>query len=349
MGMTHGNANTFPHLAKPICYVPAGDVVDAAEAVIKLFRDHGNRADRSRARIKYVVHDWGVEQFREVLAGLSRRPLALPRAVEVDRLSTCISAGIAQGDGKWFYGLSVENGRVKDEGELPPALRPADASSRRFSPELRLTPIAGRAACAICGGAKAGIERTAGRTWRPAARTARSVRKHSMACPADPDVRPGHFRGGAALPGIIDELEAEMKNLGLEDERISVRMTGCPNGCARPYQSDIGIVGRSGDKYASSSAARLGRPPELHALRFGAHGTNHSWLEPLLNHFKHHRLQPESFGEFCQRLGLEALQSLLPPERLAVKAHGHFSSLLREERMKAASAYKMSPREGEAA
>ena len=69
MGMTHGNANTFPHLARPICYVPAGAVVAAAEAVVRLFRDHGNRADRKRARIKYLVHDWGVEKFREVLAG----------------------------------------------------------------------------------------------------------------------------------------------------------------------------------------------------------------------------------------------------------------------------------------
>src|SRR5262249_19144904 len=68
MGMTHGNPNTFPHLARPICFVPARGVDNAAEAVIKLFRDHGNRADRKRARIKYVVHDWGVEKFRQVLS-----------------------------------------------------------------------------------------------------------------------------------------------------------------------------------------------------------------------------------------------------------------------------------------
>src|SRR5262249_31408718 len=83
MGMTHGNANTFPHLAKPSCYLPAKAVVGTAEAVVKLFRDHGNRADRKRARIKYLVHDWGVEKFREVLGEYVGGALQPPRPVEV--------------------------------------------------------------------------------------------------------------------------------------------------------------------------------------------------------------------------------------------------------------------------
>src|SRR5262249_28087996 len=81
MGMTHGNANTFPHLARPICYVPARSVISAAEAVVKLFRDHGNRADRKRARIKYLVHDWGVEKFRQMLSEYIGAPLAEPRPI----------------------------------------------------------------------------------------------------------------------------------------------------------------------------------------------------------------------------------------------------------------------------
>src|SRR5262249_3238304 len=115
MGMTHGNANTFPFLARPICFVPAAEVVTAAEAVIKLFRDHGNRGDRKRARIKYLVHDWGVPRFREVLAGYLPFPLEEPRPVEVSGYDLHLGWH-PQGDGKWYYGLSVENGRVKDEG-----------------------------------------------------------------------------------------------------------------------------------------------------------------------------------------------------------------------------------------
>src|SRR5438270_9470333 len=117
MGMTHGNATTFPHIARPICFVTPAQMQDGAEAVVKLFRDHGNRADRKRARIKYLVHDWGVEKFREVLAGYLPFPLVLPRDVEVTGFPLHLGWH-AQGDGKFFYGISVENGRIKDEGDL---------------------------------------------------------------------------------------------------------------------------------------------------------------------------------------------------------------------------------------
>src|SRR5205823_10327475 len=115
MGMTHGNANTFPHMARPVCYVPAKAVVMAAEAVVRLFRDHGNRADRKRARIKYLVHDWGVEKFRQVLGEYFCGELQLPKPVEVREFDPHLGWH-EQGDGKYYYGLSIENGRVKDEG-----------------------------------------------------------------------------------------------------------------------------------------------------------------------------------------------------------------------------------------
>src|SRR5206468_859192 len=105
MGRTHGNANTFPHLGRAICFVPESGVVTAAESVIKLFRDHGNRADRKRARIKYVVHDWGVEKFRDVLATYLPEPLELPRPVEVTGFDLHLGWH-PQGDGNWFFGVS---------------------------------------------------------------------------------------------------------------------------------------------------------------------------------------------------------------------------------------------------
>src|SRR5438445_5681151 len=139
MGMTHGNANTFPHLAKPICYVTAAAVVEAAEAVVKLFRDHGNRADRKRARIKYLVHDWGVDKFRRVLTDYVGGELQPPRPVEVSGYDPH-HGWHPQGNGKWYYGLSIENGRVKDKGEhrLRSGLR---TIVERFQPALRITPL----------------------------------------------------------------------------------------------------------------------------------------------------------------------------------------------------------------
>ena len=158
MGMTHGNANTFPYLARPIGYVPAGQVQDAAEAVVKLFRDHGNRADRRRARIKYLVHDWGVERFREVLAGYLGGPITLPRPVAVSGVDLHLGAH-PQGDGKWFYGVHIENGRIKDDGalKLRTGLREL---VRRFRPSLRNTPNQDVLLCDLDAAAIPQIERT---------------------------------------------------------------------------------------------------------------------------------------------------------------------------------------------
>ena len=117
MGMSHGNANTFPHIGRPICFVPLANVVEMAEAVVKLFRDHGNRVDRKRARIKYLIHEWGVERFRQVLSDYANGPLMLPRPVVVTGLDLH-HGWHPQGDGKWYYGVSVENGRIKDDGAL---------------------------------------------------------------------------------------------------------------------------------------------------------------------------------------------------------------------------------------
>src|SRR5262249_28858981 len=152
MGMTHGNPNTFPFLSKPICYVPASAVVGAAEAVVKLFRDHGNRADRKRARIKYLVNDWGVHRFRQVLANYSGGVLIPSRSVEVSGYDLHLGWH-PQGNGKWYYGLSVENGRIKDDGafKLRSGLRKL---VERFGPELRLTPAQDILLCDLDAGAK---------------------------------------------------------------------------------------------------------------------------------------------------------------------------------------------------
>src|SRR6202035_1744856 len=130
----------------------------AAEAVIKLFRDHGNRGDRKRARIKYVVHDWGVEKFRAVLATYLPFPLILPKPVEVTGFPLQLGWH-AQGDGKYFYGISVENGRIEDDGafRLRTALR---TLVERLAANVRLTPMQDILLCDLPATAKAIIERT---------------------------------------------------------------------------------------------------------------------------------------------------------------------------------------------
>jgi len=309
MGMTHGNHNTFPHLAKPICFVPASAVVSAVEAVIRLFRDHGNRADRKRARIKYLVHDWGVQKFRDVLAGYLAGPLLEACPIEVSGFDPHLGWQ-PQGDGKWYYGISVENGRVKDQTSfrLRSALR---RLIERLQPNLRITALQDLLLCDLDADAQLEIERTLFEFGVRLPEHVSQARQHSMACPAIPTCGLAISESERALPDILDQLEVELKRLGLEHEKLSVRMTGCPNGCARPYQSDIGLVGRSGDKYS----VFLGGHFLGHRLNFlfkdlVPKDEIVSVLVPILEHYVRVRQHGECFGDFCQRLGAEQLQAL---------------------------------------
>ncbi|HEX5269524.1 MAG TPA: NADPH-dependent assimilatory sulfite reductase hemoprotein subunit [Gemmataceae bacterium] len=312
MGMTHGNANTFPALAKPVCYVPAGSVVMAAEAVVRLFRDHGNRSDRKRARLKYVIHDWGVEKFREVLSGyLGGAPLALPKPVEVSGYDLH-HGWHDQGDGKWFYGLHVENGRVKDEGSL--RLRSGlRAIVERFRPGIRLTPMQDILLSDLDEKDRPELEKLLREHGIRLSEEVSPVRRYSMACPAIPTCGLAISEAERALPGIIDELEVELKRLGLGNETISTRMTGCPNGCVRPYQSDIGLVGRSGDKYTLFVGGHvLGHRMNFALKDLLPRAEVVPTLVPVLERFKADRQDGEGFGDYCQRLGAEKLNELLP-------------------------------------
>jgi sulfite reductase (ferredoxin) len=311
MGMTHGNANTFPHLARPICYVPLSRAVETAEAVVKLFRDHGNRADRKRARIKYLIHDWGVERFREMLSEYVRGPMVPPRPVEAHGYDLHLGWH-PQGDGKWYYGVSIENGRIKDEGSLH--LRSALRTVvQRFGCDLRLTPGQDVLLCNLDGAALPAVEALLTEHGVARPEQLSNVRKYSLACPAIPTCGLAISESERALPAILDELEAVLRELGLEQETLSVRMTGCPNGCARPYQSDIGLVGRSGDKYTVFVGGRVrGDRLNFELKDLVPRSQIVTTLRPVLMHFKEQRQPGEAFGDYCHRVGPECLRTLVP-------------------------------------
>jgi sulfite reductase (ferredoxin) len=147
-----------------------------------------------------------------------------------------------------------------------------------------------------------------------------TVKKYSLACPALPTCGLAISEAERALPTIMDELETALRQLGLGEERLGVRMTGCPNGCARPYQSEIGIVGRSGDKYLLYVGGHiLGNRLNFPLRDLVPRKEIVKTLLPVLRHFKEERLPGENFGDFCQRLGAERLRELLPAgEKVAV-------------------------------
>jgi sulfite reductase (ferredoxin) len=313
MGMSHGNPNTFPHLARAICWIEPDQVLQAAEGVIRLFRDHGNRGDRKRARLKYLVHDWGVERFRAELAAYVPFELQTPRNLKVTAVDLHLGWH-PQGDGQWFYGLSVENGRVKDDGDfrLRTALRDIVT---RFNPRLRLTPQQDVLLCDLDADVKDGLETILDRHGVARPERVSPTRQLGMACPAIPTCGLAISESERALPGIIDGIELELARLGLATEPISIRMTGCPNGCARPYQSDVGIVGRSGNKYMLYvGGSPLGDRLNVELKDLVPAEEIVPTLRFVLEAFRDGRRPGEGLGDFAQRVGIEQLRRLVAAE-----------------------------------
>ncbi|HKB02332.1 MAG TPA: NADPH-dependent assimilatory sulfite reductase hemoprotein subunit [Gemmataceae bacterium] len=311
MGRTSGNKNTFPHLAQPLCFVEPDEVVATAEAVIKFFRDHGNRADRKRARLKYVIHDWGIEKVREVFArDFLSKPIRLPRELPVTAVDLH-HGWHPQGDGKYFLGLSVENGRIKDEGHVRfrSGLRQI---VERFQPIVRITTQQDILLGDIDPANRPAIDSLLNEYGIPRPENLSQVRKWQMACPAIPTCGLAITESERTLPGIIDELERTLAELGLTDHQMSIRMTGCPNGCARPYNSDVGLVGRSGTKYTlfvggHHRGDRLSFVLQDLVERDQIVPT----LRKLLDHYKADRCGDEGFGDWCTRQGVESLCGVL--------------------------------------
>ena len=315
-GMTHGKAETFPYLAQTLGFVAAEEVIPAAEAIVKLYRDHGNRSDRKRARLKYLVADWGVERFREVFVrDYFQRPLAPAKHLPITGLDLHLGWH-RQADGNHFLGLSIENGRIKDDGalRLRSGLR---AIVAKFKPSVRLTPQQDLLLCDVPTASRAGVESMLNEYGIPRPENLSLVQKWSMACPAIPTCPVALSESERALPAFVDELEIMLAKLGLDQMPISVRMTGCPNGCARPYQSEVGIVGRSGDKYSLYIGGdSFGRRLNFLLQDLVPKDQLVPKLVQVFEKYKADRTADEPFGDYCERVGPAALRNL-------VGAHGH--------------------------
>jgi sulfite reductase (ferredoxin) len=309
MGVTPSAKKTFPALAKPLAWVKPDDVPAVAEAIVKVQRDNGNRVDRKVARLKYVIASWGIPKFKAEVEKYLGRALEDPRPIEVTDVDDHIGWH-EQGDGRWFLGINIENGRIKDEGDLriKSGLR---AVLTKFGMNTRLTALQGVILCDIESHHRAEIDELLRRHGIKGADELTLVRRYSIACPAWPTCGLAVTESERALPGVIDQMEAELQRLGLLGERISVHMTGCPNGCARPYTPEIGLVGKAaGEKYT----VFLGGNTEGTRLAFLYKDMVPKddivpALAPIFSRYKSERRPGESFGDFCHRLGKETLSS----------------------------------------
>lgn len=305
-GVTPSAKKTFPAVAKRMCFVTPEQVIDVATEIVKVQRDFGNRVDRKVARLKYLIHEWGIEKFKAKVEEYYGQPLPEPHPQDVHGFDDHMGWH-EQGDGRWFYGLNVENGRVLDDEtiQLKAAFREICTT---LKPGIRITPHQSILFTDIAPENRAALEEILRRHHVKLTEEISAVRRWSMACVAWPTCGLAITESERVLPGIIDKLEVELARLGLSSEEFTVRMTGCPNGCARPYNSDIGIVGKAADKYTVLLGGRLlGDRLNTIYKDMVPHEDLIPTLVPVLTYYKNDRLPGETLGDFCNRKGMEDL------------------------------------------
>ena len=308
LGRTHNKETTFARKADEIGYVAKDDVYDLIKAVVATQRDYGDRVNRRHARMKYLINDWGVDKFKAEVEKYFGKKIAKYRKIPKWQYKDFLGWH-EQGDGKLFFGLSIENGRIKDDGDfqLKTALRKIVT---QFDVPMRLTGNHDAILYEIDPKDKATIHSILvehGVETNPEAID--RFTRYSMACPALPTCGLAVTESERALPGISDRIRQLLIKLGMPDEYFVIRMTGCPNGCARPYMAELGFVGSAPGKYqiwlgGTPDQTQLAQPYEqkmpIDELE--------SFLEPLLVYFKRDRKAKESFGVFCDRVGFDALR-----------------------------------------
>jgi sulfite reductase beta subunit-like hemoprotein len=301
LGMTHGKGDTVARLADTLGSISEEHAVEAVKVVASIFRDYGNRADRRHARLKYLIHEWGLERFREEF--VSRAPFELAPPVELSTLPFHDHLGVeAQADDRWSYGIFVQSGRIADAGpvRLRTALR---AIVEELEPGLILTA---QQNVLLTGLSRSDVERVEELLSQHGVSLVRNlspVRRYSIACPALPTCGLAVAESERFLPDVLAQLESELTALGVADVPLTVRMTGCPNGCARPYTADLAFVGRSLGLYQIYVGGGLeaDRVVDLFAADVKA-GALVARVKPLLARWAAERHPDEGLGDYYQRI-----------------------------------------------
>ena len=296
LGMTHGKVATFPRLADVIGFCTPEQVVQVAEEVVKIQRDHGDRSDRRHARLKYTIEDLGVEWFKDELNNRLGWSLDPVRDFTFESTTDRYGWNVDQ-DGHWTYGLFVEGGRLRDNAKQ--AVRKI---AENIECEFRLTANQNLVIARISEQSKDEIETILTDYEVVDSHSLSALRLNSIACTALPTCSLALAESERYLPSLIDELDKIIDNLGLRDESIAIRSTGCPNGCGRPYLGEIGLVGKAPGKYNLYLGAGLDGM-RLNKLYRPAipHEEIIAELRPVLEDYSKNREASERFGDFCIR------------------------------------------------
>jgi sulfite reductase (ferredoxin) len=306
LGRTANKPNTWPAVAKPLGYVQPEHVVDAARAVVAVQRDYGDRTDRRHARLKYLIHDRGIDWFRDAVASRVSFDLEPSRLLHWAPVEDHLGWH-EQGDGAHTYGLFVENGRIHDTEsmQLRSALREVAETLRV---PLRLTPQQNVLFTDLDDRGRTMLTQILDQGGVGRSETVPSAIRHSMACPAYPTCGLAVAESERALPTLIREIALIQRDAGVENQNISYRMAGCPNGCSRPYLGDVGFVGTTLGKYdvflgGDTEGTRLN---ELYMHNVKLEDIPDLLRGPLDEYSR--TMRPgEGFGDWCRRQGVGVL------------------------------------------
>lgn len=302
MGNTDNAPETYPRLADVIGFLPPNKVLNVAEAAMTIQRDYGDRVDRAHARFKYTIDDKGLAWFRSELE--NRIGFALSDARPYTFESNGDAYGWTQGSNRlWHYTMFVENGRIRNTAshQLITALQEI---ARIHKGEFRLTPNQNLIVANINETDKPHIAALLEAYGLDTSIQASTLRLNSMACVALPTCGLAMAESERYLPGLVTKVEHILANHGVASVPITMRMTGCPNGCARPYVAEIALTGRAPGKYnlylgGGFHGQRLNR---LYRENIGEERILEE-LERIIVHFAKERLDQEHFGDFVIRAG----------------------------------------------
>ncbi|KAH6834239.1 sulfite reductase [Perilla frutescens var. hirtella] len=303
MGRTHRLESTFPRLAEPLGYVPKEDILYAVKAIVVTQREHGRRDDRKYSRMKYLISSWGIEKFRDVVEEYYGKKFGPCHELPEWEFKSYLGWH-EQGDGGLFCGLHVDSGRVK--GKMKTTLREV---IEKYNLNVRITPNQNIILCDIRQAWKRPITTALAQGGLLQPRYVDPLNVTAMACPAFPLCPLAITEAERGIPDILKRVRAVFEKVGLKyNESVVIRITGCPNGCARPYMAELGLVGDGPNSYQ----IWLGGTPNQTALasvfkdKVKLHDLE-KVLEPLFYHWKRKRLSKESFGDFTNRTGKEKL------------------------------------------
>ena len=299
MGSTHNETDTYPQLAKSFGFVKPADIRAVAEGVVTTQRDFGDRTNRKHARLKYTIDDMGVEAFKQHVEERSGVTFEEAKPYEFtmhsDRFGWTENA-----DGTWNLTLFIEHGRIADKEGGPQMMTGLLKIADLHQGDFRMTATQNLIVAQVAQAKKAKIEKLA--KDHGLLKEASVLRQNSMACVAFPTCTLAMAEAERYLPDLITKLEAIVDQHGLSDQPIVVRLTGCPNGCARPFLAEIAFVGKAPGKY-NLMLGGDGKGTRLNKIYRENIGEEEilATLDPLIEKYATEREEGEGFGDYLVR------------------------------------------------